>query len=147
MSALLLTTTIRTIEDAMSAAELGLVVLDRIGELVRCRPATLLHRGVSVQPTTTTNTGQYRDLTLARVQDRFTIEMAYRITPGGQRDSRDEALVLEEQIRKLLTGLIPGLATPVKYVGTPNRRLHPADQGWWITTMTYTTDRDAVLGG
>lgn len=143
----LLSANVRYLEELLSASALELYVLDRVGPLTSCAPEQLLHRGVNVRPSSSTNTGAYRDRSLARVQDGLVVEMAYKITPTAQRASRDSALLLEEQIRKLLTGSHPSLAGFVAYQGTPSRGLHPADGTWWITVQNFTIDRDAVLGG
>jgi len=147
LSYVLLSEAVNQMETVLDDAALGLVLLDRVGPLTRCVPAELLHHGVNVRPTATANTGQYRDDGIARVQDRVVVEMAYLLTPTAQRASRDEALVLEEQIRRVLTGASIALAGRLRYVGTGARGVHPADASWWITTMTYTLNRDALLGG
>ena len=143
----LLAANVNYLEGLLSDSPLDLMVLDRVGPLTQCAPEALLHRGVNVRPGASLNTGAYRDRDLARVQDTLTVEMAYKITPVAQRASRDSALLLEEQVRKLLTGAHPALAGHVAYQGTPSRGLHPADGTWWITVQNFTIDRDAVLGG
>lgn len=147
MSYSVLADDLRQLETALIGADLELVILDRIGPLARCAPSTLLSRGVLIRPQATANTGQYRDDGLARVQDTLVVEMAYEIIPTAQRVSREEALVLEEQIRTLLTGESVGLTGRLRYQGTTSRGLHPQDGTWWMTSMTYTRARDALLGG
>lgn len=138
---------LRELEAALVASQLGLRLLDRVGPIAQCAPTNLLHRGVIVRPSQTVNTGQYRDDEHARVSDSYVVELAYMLTPTAQRTSREEALVLEEQVRVLLTGLAVGLTGRLRYVGTTSRGLHPEDASWWMTSMTYTRERDALLGG
>lgn len=147
MSTTALSDDLAQIEAVLTASALGLKVLDRVGPITQCAPATLLHKGVLVRPMSSRNTGQYRDDGIARVSDTFAVEMAYQLTPVAQRTSRNAALVLEEQIRVLLTGESIGLTGRLRYVDTPSRALHPDDASWWMTTMTFTRERDALLGG
>lgn len=146
-SYVLLADAIEEIEDFILCAGLGLKLIDRVGPLTRCVPTELLHKGVTVRPGSTVNTGQYRDQEVARVQDNLLVEMAYQLTPMHQRTTRNEALVLEAQIRRILTGETVALSGRLRYTGTTSRDVHPADTTWWITTMTYTFARDALLGG
>lgn len=138
---------LRELESALdNAQQVDVHVLDRLGQLVTCTPAPELHRGVTVYSTQTSNTNQYRDDGLARVRDSVVVEHGYLIAPTAQRESRDEALVLEEQIRALLTGLVVMGNTRPRYAST-TRRQHPQDATLWITAQTFTIDRDAILGG
>lgn len=106
----------------------------------------LLHRGVSVNvPAQTQNTGLYRDATMCRVEDRISITLTYVVRPDEQRACRAEALVLEEQVRCLLTGT-PLLPYRLRYLGASNRRTVGGAE-WIVITQDFAAQRDAALGG
>jgi hypothetical protein len=135
------------IERCLDDAPLGLVLLDRIGDLARCTPDEALHKGVTVQPTTTANLDQTRNRRTAYVSDGYVLQLLYETgIPGAQKARRNEALVLEEQIRKLLTGGALDLANHLRYVSS-TRGLLASDGAWWLTTMSFTAHRSAILGG
>jgi len=138
--------TLRELEDLLADSALDLTVLDRIGKLADCTPQALIDRCVLVRSDRTANTGQYRDQGLARARDTLTVEGAHRITPTKQRDSRDRALLLEEQVRVLLTSLAPQQERHLSFISAV-RGLHPSDGTWWLYSLTFTADRDAALGG
>ena len=134
------------IEAALLGSELGLVIIDRLN-LTDAHPDDLMHRGVVVSMPSTANSEQFRDQDLAWVADEIRLDMGYRIRPLEQRVSRNEAFVLEEQIRVEMTrrSLLPDLH--LTYAGTPSRAPHPRDATWWIATQTFTAAREAALGG
>jgi hypothetical protein len=148
MSHIMLHSHLEAAEQRLTDSDLDLKVLDRIGTLASCTPNELLHRGVLLAADSSINTQQYRDTTLARVQDSLRVEFGYRIISRKQKARRNEAMVLEEQLRRLLTtGPLLLNSAILSYIGTPNRRLHPQSHEWWITTMTFSVARDAILGG
>lgn len=147
MSGYLLADTLAQFEDVLTASGLDLKVMDRIGPIISHTPNSLLSRGVLVRCDSTTNLNEYRDDALARVRDTITVEGCYLIVAGKQKKCRAEAMLLEEQIRVLLTTQAPQLASHTTYVGTTQRGIHPLDASWWFYSMTFTTSRDAALGG
>lgn len=147
MSGYLLADTLADLERALTNSELNVTIIDRIGPLFSMTPEQMLDRGVLVRSDRTRNLGQYRDQELARVEDEITVECGYRIIATKQKESRVGALLLEEQIRALMTGVVPGLGFRMTYTGTPSRGLHPQDAMWWVSVQTFTTARDAPLGG
>lgn len=140
----LLATTLRALEAGI-AADLGLTALDRL-DLVSTMPEHLQRLCFVVSSGGTTNTGQYRDAGLARVDDEVIIEFAVAIDPRGQRASRDDALLLEERVRTYVTR--PGAfgKGTLVYAST-QRGPHPADPAWYVVAQNFTLPRDAALGG
>jgi len=146
MNGYLLSETLAEYETVLGASELDLYIIDRIGPITTHTPNTLASRGVLVRSDTTNNLDQYRDQNLARVVDDITVELLYLIVATKQKACRAEALLLEEQIRVLLTQRAPQLASHTTFRGA-SRGLHPLDASWWFCSMTFTTARDAALGG
>lgn len=144
MSATYLADVEEDVERVLSEAGLGLVLTDRIDLL--STGDEHLHRGVVVSVTQTTNTNQTRNRDLARVVDTVTVQTAYRLRPGDRRDDRKAAYVLEEQVRVALTSTVCVWGEHLTYVSA-TRAPAGQDGQWMITTQTYTTRRDAALGG
>jgi len=147
---LLLLDLLNEIETCLDGAGLDLKVLDRIGNLLDCTPETLKSRGVTVQSLSTQNLGGSeagdRDRAFARVEDSVLVQMAYRIVPSKQKATRNEALLLEEQIRKVLTSRAWSTSSYARYQST-TRGLVTADRSWWVAALTFTIRRGAALGG
>lgn len=136
----------RRLGDDAGGLSLSLVVMDRV-DVAGATSDALAHRGIAVLPTSSRNTGEYRDVALARVEDQFSVALLYRIRPKDQRASRDEALTLEEQIRMRLTDSIWMRGARIVYLGTPTRGPHPKSAEWYLIAQTFTAQRDALLGG
>lgn len=117
MSGYLLSDTLAEYETVLEGADLGLKVIDRIGPITTHTPNTLANKGVLVRSDTTNNRDQYRDRHLARVLDDITVEFLYQIVATKQKACRAEAMLLEEQIRKLLTSRAPQLASHTTFRG------------------------------
>jgi len=106
----------------------------------------LLHKGVGINlPSQSANTGAYRDATMARVEDRVSVTLTHIVVPNDQRTSRAAALVLEEQIRHMLTQTA---STPfrLRYLGTSSRRTVGGAE-WIVIVQDFAAQRDAALGG
>ena len=140
----LLVDIVAEVERNLDAADLALVRLDRLTLLGYSDEH--MHRGYVVPTPRTRNTNQMRDQSHARVLDSVEIQHAYRIRALEQRASRDEALVLEEQIRKAMTSRFMAWGDHLHFEGV--ERVYQGEDGQWlIITQTYTTRRMAVLGG
>jgi len=146
MSGYLLSETLAEYETVLSGSDLDLKIIDRIGPITTHTPTNLSNKGVLVRSDTTNNRDQYRDQHLARVLDDITVEFLYLIVATKQKDCRAAALLLEEQIRVLITSRAPQLASHTTFRGV-SRGLHPLDASWWFCSMKFTTARDASLGG
>lgn len=136
---------VNDIEDVLDAAALDLKRMDRLD--LRTYTDYHLHRGYVVRVPSTENTGDYRDRASARVLDTIVVDLAYRIRPAGQhRASRDEAWTLAESVRRLLTSRTTIWGEHLTYDRT-DRVAQGPDSQWLVQSQTYTTRRDAILGG
>ena len=123
---------------------LGLKRIDRLD--IRQYSDAHLDRGYVVRAPRSANSGQYRDNHLARVVDTIQIDTAHRIRPAAQVQSHDDATVLAEQIRALVTSRLTAWGDHIVYV-SDDRAITGEDGAWLIITQTYTTRRDAAMGG
>lgn len=139
---------VQRIEEVINCAGLGMKLLDRIGPLDQCTPDELLHKGYTVQATSSTNTNQSRNQDHARIAETFVVQFMYevRVLGTSSKSRRDEALLLEEQLRTAITGPAIDLHQRLR-ITTAQRGLHPRDLSWWLSTQTFTAERPAPLGG
>jgi len=145
MSDPLLVDSIGRIEAILEAAELGLQVSDK--PRLRGQSDSHLHRGVTVNVPTTENTDNDRNAARAQVIDAYEVEMAYKIRAKREhRTSRDEALVLEAQVRQVLTSRHD--EWPIHLVYQRSLREYQGESNeWFIITQTFSARRYASLGG
>jgi len=134
------------IEDRLTSGPLALKLIDSI-DPANGSPMHISHRGVAVTIPTTTNTGLYRDDTFALASDRVEVSVSYQVRPEEQRASRREAIVLEEQVRVLLTDEAYQRDLHLAYDSTSFRGPHPQTSEFYLITQVFTTKRDAALGG
>lgn len=132
------------VRSALSEAGLGLQSMDRLD--LRSYTDQHLDRGFVVRAPRTTNSGQYRDTHLARVLDAIEVDVSYRIAPTRQVETFEEATVLEEQVRRVVTSRRTAWGERMTYE-TSERIFQGEDSSWLIITQTYSTRRNALMGG
>ena len=151
MSVQLLLDYVDDMERAASQSGLDLSIIDRVGNLDRHTPNKLWHRGLTIQPISTSNlSGGFdgrRDNGTGAVEDTYIVQLAHRILPTKQKSSRADALLMEEQVISLFTRLVLGQSSHLRYTGTTARGLHPTHGEWWIASLSFITHRTAHLGG
>lgn len=145
MTARFLDDVIRSFETRLSGSPFDLRTLDAV-DIPKALPDTLAHRGFGVSCPESPNTGQYRDIDLARVADRIAVTLTYRVNPKQQRVSARAAMLLEEQVRAYLTEPAWEPDLHIAYQ-TATRGPHPQSSEWWLTVLSFTASRDARLGG
>jgi hypothetical protein len=137
--------------DVVSEVEARLAAIEGAGLDVLPRlnlpgSASRAHKLASVTIAATTNTGQYRDIDLARVDDRVVVSLAYRVRANDQIASRNEAMELEDAVRVALTDPSWHADWHVAYLST-DRRPGEKSAEWWLSDQTFRVTRDAQLGG
>lgn len=107
----------------------------------------IAHKGVSVSPNGTTNTGAYRDQAsrdgVSWVEDDIDIRFAYRLASGAQRAGRDASIALARSIRVALqdeTWMRGTLGADLMWVNE-SYEPHPQSPGWVLVTLGYTMTR------
>ena len=122
-----------------------LVTLDRI-DIPKALPSTLLHLGYGVDIPAGSNTGQYRDASISRWEEKVRVVLVHRMNPQQQRTSRDAAYLLEDQIVAWLTD--------PRWMGDlhircadATRAPHAQSSEWFLITLTFSCTRDRRLGG
>lgn len=135
---------VQTVERAIEGAGLQLRLLDVLA--LEHHTDENLDRGFCVRVPRSVNRGESRELDYAVSADTIEVQTGYRMRHTQRRESRDEALVLEEQIRVAVTSLQGPWAEHLVWGGT-DRALFPGDSQWLIITQRFTGRRDAALGG
>lgn len=120
-------------------------LIDRIDPL-NANPEHIAHMGIAVEIPSTENRGEYRDDDYALAHDTVSVSLTYRIRPHEQRNSRREAIQLEERIRAWLVAGSWMRDMRLSYVGTPTRSPHPKSSEFYLIVQTFRTARDAALG-
>lgn len=104
--------------------------------------------GFVVEIKSSLNADDYRPRDVARIEDTVVVRIATAVKPNEQLDSEAEALLLEEQARKILTEDWPS-SSPLRLTWrSTTRGIHrPGSGEWYLTAQTFTVARDGVLGG
>lgn len=132
------------IESAIVGGGLEMRVLDVVD--LRRHTDENLHRGFCVNSPTTANLYESRQNDHAVSSDVIEVQIGFQLRPHEQRVSRAEALILEEQVRGIVTSRAADWPVHLVWTGT-TREFPPADQGWMIITQRFTGRRYARLGG
>ena len=104
------------------------------------------HKSVRVTAPASSNTLQYRDQGLARVEDEIQVELLYTAVPTGQRARERECIRHAAKVRAWLTdGIWLRTFRPTWLRET--RGPVPGDAQLYQITQTYRVTRDARLGG
>lgn len=136
---------VEAFEERLSGSPFNLVTLDRI-DIPKALPSTLLHLGFGVDIPSGANTGQYRDLEMARWNERVRVTLSYRVNPQQQRASRNAAYTLEDQVRAYLCCSTWEGDLHVRCLDA-TRAPSPVSSEWFLITLTFSATRDARLGG
>lgn len=144
MSATALADVVQHIEDAIANAGLELRLLDVLD--LTHHTDDNLDRGFCVMVPSSVNRQESRENDLTVSGDTFEVQVGYRMRHTQRRESRAEAMVLEEQIRAIVTSRRADWPTHLVWAGT-QRQLAAADPQWYIITQRFTGRRYAALGG
>ena len=148
---------LREVEDRLSAltgtigsddtpVTIDLNLMDRI-DVAAATTEHLAHQGIAVRILGSRNLEKYRDDAYARVADSVEVALTYRVRPSAQRNSRDEAIRLEERIRAHLVEHSWGRIVRLAYKGVTYRGAHPKSSEFYLIAQSFETERDAELGG
>jgi len=132
------------LESALADAGLGLVMLDKL--TVLGAGDEHIHKGCVVRIPSSANTDGHRNFDLSLSEDMIEVEVAYKIRPREQRTSRDEALVLEAQIRDLLTSTDAPWSWRIVWRSS-DRAVTDGDSTKLVITQTFATLWSIAMGG
>lgn len=138
-------TVLLAFEERLALPALALQSMDRL-ELPQAITSQRSYRGVHVEVPTTTNTDQYRDIDLARVDENVIVTLFFRLGPKDQKQGRTDALRLEKRIRETLVDTSWRPEWHVRF-RTTSRGPDPASAEVYRITQTFLITRDDSLGG
>lgn len=124
-----------------SVGEAGVHVSD---SLLGTTSTTRLHESARVARESTTNTDQFRNQDISRVEDVIVVELVFELQPHQQREARNAAYVTSRNVRNKITRL----ANPrMRHNGETHLDTDEVvEDGWLIITDRYRFRRYEQVG-
>lgn len=139
---------LEAVEDRLTGSGAGLsLTLSKRIELHAAEPKQLAHRLCAVSmPSTRNEPRSSRQRGWTVVGDEVLVEVTYRVNPHEQRDSRGDAIELEQSIIERMTGYSSDWHHQVVYVRS-RRGPHPSTPEYYLLQVEFNVRRQAALGG